>query len=134
MIQPDLMLDSIELEDLEGQNFDIKTMLGKPLVINYWATWCFPCLEELPEMERIKQEYGDKVGFLMVSDEGLEKLQKFKNKTNYTFTFLRGKKGFEQIEVRPTTYIFDKHGALVKQINGTIDVKELKILLSTLVE
>lgn len=90
-------------------------LLGKPLVINYWGTWCVPCIREFPAFDRIKKVWGTKANFIMVSDEGTQLIQSFKDKNPYRFTYLRTLKGFENINVRPTTFFYNKNGELIVQ-------------------
>lgn len=55
MIQPDVALTSMKMEDLNGQPVKIEQLLGKPIVINYWATWCAPCKQEFPFLKQQKR-------------------------------------------------------------------------------
>src|SRR3978361_191365 len=88
MVQPDVSLKNINVEDLNGKQVVISEMLGKPIVVNYWATWCGPCRQEFPEFEKVKKQWENKATFLMVSDETTEKIQDFKAKNLYSFTYL----------------------------------------------
>lgn len=130
MVQPDVSLNEMKLEDLSGKQISMVEMLGKPLVINYWATWCSPCLQEFPEFEKVKKQWESKVTFLMVSDETSQKIQTFKEKMPYSFNYLRGIKGFEKINVRPTTFIYNKNGELISKHTGSISEGALNEILN----
>lgn len=53
--------------DADGNTVRLSDMFGKPVVINFWATWCPPCKRELPDFDRLCREYGDRVVFMMVN-------------------------------------------------------------------
>lgn len=129
VVQPDISLNKMKIEDLNGKQADITGMVGKPIVINYWATWCVPCLKEFPEFETIKKQFEDKVTFLMISDEPTQTIQNFKDKKSYTFNYYRAISGFEDVMVRPVTFIYDKKGALVSKHAGTLNASELTEIL-----
>ena len=130
VIQPDVSLNEMQVEDLEGKQLKITEMLGKPIVINYWATWCIPCREEFPDFEKVKKQFEGKVVFLMVSDEKNTKIQDFKDKNPYSFTYLKAVKGFEDINSRPVTFIYDKNGQLIEKHVGTMDKDVLLKILN----
>lgn len=132
MIQPDVSLKNMQVEDLNGKPVIISEMLGKPIVINYWATWCAPCRQEFPGFESTKKQLKNKVTFLMISDETTQKIQNFKQKNLYSFTYLKAIKGFEEISSRPTTFIYNKNGELVTKLTGLINEKELIEILNKL--
>ena len=65
------------LEDLEGKEFDFKSTHNKVVLINFWATWCPPCIAEMPSLEKLHNDYKDKIIFLFVSNEEEEKIPKY---------------------------------------------------------
>lgn len=132
IVQPDVSLKNMKVEDLNSKPVIISEMLGKPIVINYWATWCAPCRQEFPEFEKVKKQWENKITFLMISDETTKTIQNFKEKNLYSFTYLRALKGFEDITSRPTTFIYNKKGELVTKRVGAIQEKELTEILSKL--
>ena len=128
-------LESLELKtsfiDLYENDIDLSSAFkeGK-IVISYWATWCGPCIKEMPSIkraEKILKDYG--YTFLLVSDETISKISKFKNEKNFDFNFLRSSKPFETLGVysMPTSYIFDENGKIIETIVGAIewDSKEM---------
>jgi cytochrome c-type biogenesis protein len=58
--QPRPQLPPIQLSDLTGQTFDLKQFLGAATVLNFWATWCGPCRVEMPELQKLYNEFGGK--------------------------------------------------------------------------
>ena len=92
--------------------------------ISYWATWCAPCIKEMPSMKRaeeILEDYG--YTFLLVSDETIDKISNFKNEMNFDLKFLKSNKSFESLGVyaMPTSYIFDENGKIVETIVGVVE-------------
>ncbi len=56
-----------ELSDFEGQMVRLSGLLGKPVLLNFWATWCPPCRKEMPDLERFHEQYGDKIVVLGIN-------------------------------------------------------------------
>ena len=134
-------LDSLQLKtsfiDLYDNNLDLSEYKKGKIVINYWATWCAPCIKEMPSMKRaeeILEEYG--YTFLLVSDETISKISSFKNEWNFDLNYLKSTKSFESLGVyaMPTSYIFDANGQLIETIVGAIEwdseemINKLKML------
>ena len=74
----------------EGTAVNLSDFYGKPIVVNFWATWCGPCKMELPAFEKLYQKYKDEVTFLMVNltddaDDTIEKVSAFVEENQYTF-------------------------------------------------
>ncbi len=110
--------------DLYENNLDLSVYKKGKIVINYWATWCAPCIKEMPgikKAEEILEEYG--YTFLLVSDETVSKISEFKNEWNFDFNFLKSSKSFETLGVyaMPTSYIFDENGQIIETIVGAIE-------------
>ena len=110
--------------DLYENNLDLSVYKKGKIVISYWATWCAPCIKEMPgikKAEEILEEYG--YTFLLVSDETVSKISEFKNEWNFDFNFLKSSKSFETLGVyaMPTSYIFDENGQIIETIVGAID-------------
>ena len=110
--------------DLNENNLDLSVYKKDKIVVSYWATWCAPCIKEMPGIKRaeeILEEYG--YTFLLVSDETLDEISDFKNEWNFNFNFLKSTKSFETLGVyaMPTSYIFDENGKIVETIVGAVD-------------
>ena len=110
--------------DLYENNLDLSVYKKGKIVISYWATWCAPCIKEMPGIKRaeeILEEYG--YTFLLVSDETVSKISEFKNEWNFDLNFLKSSKSFETLGVyaMPTSYIFDENGNIIETIVGAIE-------------
>ncbi len=134
-------LESLQVKtsfiDLFDNNLDLSIYKKGKIVISYWATWCAPCIKEMPSIKKaedILEEYG--YTFLLVSDETLNEISKFKNEWNFDFNFLKSTKSFETLGVyaMPTSYIFDENGKIIETIVGAIEwdseemINKLKML------
>src|SRR5207249_913170 len=60
---------AISLSDADGNTTDLTALRGKPVLINLWATWCEPCLREMPSLERLQSRLGDRIAVLAVSED-----------------------------------------------------------------
>ena len=123
--------------DLENKKVDLSSFKGKRIIINYWATWCSPCIKEMPallEAQNILQNHN--YIFLLVSNETITRISRFKDDKKYNFNFLKSSGPNEIIGIYslPTSYIFDEKGKKVETIVGTLDwdsdqtIKRLKTL------
>ena len=123
--------------DLYENNLDLSVYKGNKIVINYWATWCGPCIKEMPSIKRaeeILEDYG--YTFLLISDETISKISKFKNDRNLDFNFVKSIESYESLGIysMPTSFIFDENGKKIETIVGAIewDSEEMINKLKTL--
>ena len=118
------------LEDVEGNTFDYASTKGKVVLINFWATWCPPCIAEMPGLEKLYNDYNDKVVFLFVSNEDTEKVSKFLTKNNYSFNVYRPltqyPKNFNVSSI-PRTFLIDKKGIIVIDKTGASNWNSEKV-------
>ena len=118
-----LRLEDIQLETLEGQKIELTNYKGKTIFINFWATWCKPCLQEMPSIEKaMAQVSQDQVVFLFPSNETEEEISAFKEKRSFPFQYVQVK-NLEALNfyALPTTLIFDPAGKLVFSEEGFRD-------------
>ncbi len=109
-------LDKIELTDLQGNAIDLKDFKGKRVFLNLWATWCKPCIAEMPDLS-LANDILSKEGFvfLAASDESLEKINKFVKKYEFSFQFVKMNNSVYDLEISalPTSLIINAEGELV---------------------
>lgn len=108
-------LNQIELSDLSGKLVSMEQFKGKTVFINFWATWCKPCIKEMPSIQNAMEILkGENIEFLFASDELIEQIENFKSSNEYDFNYVRLENpGSLNIMALPTTYIFDPGGKLV---------------------
>ena len=120
--------------DADGNQVHLSDYLGKPVVVNFWASWCGPCQLEMPDFQETYLELGEEVQFLMINMTGgretLENAQAFIAEQGYTFPVF-----FDQdadaartygAYSLPTTYFIDAEGNAVAQATGAIDRETLQ--------
>ena len=123
------------MTDGEGNEVMLSDFFGKPIVLNFWASWCGPCQYEMPDFEEAYHQYGEEVQFLMVNltdgySETLNSAKAFLEDAGYTFpvyfdTLSDAAKTY-QIYSIPCTYFLDADGALVTRTVGMISADALQ--------
>ncbi len=110
--------------DLEGNPIALEDYKGKRVFINYWATWCRPCIEEMPDLLKLQAILvAENYVFLLASDESFEKIKKFKRARNFDFNFIKynGTYGEQQINALPVTFVYNEAGEQVFRFDGAMD-------------
>ena len=115
VIRQDREFDKVKLTDLKRRPIDLKQYEGKTVFINFWATWCKPCIEEMPSIEKVQNIMkNEDLVFLLASGESAEEIDAFRNAHDYKFNYARIENSEELgIQVLPTTFIFNPEGKLV---------------------
>jgi len=123
---------SFTLALLEGKSFQLSEYKGKPVLINFFASWCLPCREEMPVLVKIAREYGSKgVVFLGIAvDDTEEKMKDFIVKYDVVFPVGLDKtaevqKSFGLYGI-PTTYFIDKQGVINYFHSGAVTEELLR--------
>ena len=122
------------LTDLQGQSWTLRDLGGKVVLVNFWATWCPPCLKEMPDLERLYEQFKDQ-GFVIlgISDEDVNKVKPFIAKRNVTYPVLSdpGRKVNELFQINgiPKSFVYDRSGRLVAE---SIDMRTERQFLEML--
>jgi peroxiredoxin len=120
-------IPEIVLPDLQGEMFRLSQTRGSVVLVNFWATWCAPCIEEMPSLEKLHRTLEDK-GLRVVAvsvDDDRDVIERFRQEHGLTFTILHDE-GAEvahrfQTFKFPETYVIDREGRLVWKIIGPRD-------------
>ena len=123
--------DKSTFEDLDGNPIALSDFKGKRVLLNYWATWCRPCIEEMPAMLRAQDLLAkENYVFLLASDQSIEKIKTFKEKKNFDFTFLKynGSLTDMKINALPATFIYNESGKFMYRVDGATEWDSPKIL------
>ncbi len=110
------------LVDLNGEPVNFKSSIGKVAVVNLWATWCPPCIAEMPSFQKLYDQYGDRVDFYFVSTEEAAKLQQFLNKKHYRLPVYQPlDMAPQKLQSRslPTTIVISKKGKIAVNKKGS---------------
>ena len=128
-----------ELKSDLNTTLDFKETEGKVVFINFWATWCPPCIAEMPSLQLLYNDYKDKVVFLFVTNDDFSTVDNYKTKKDFNFEV------FNPINETPTelstrsiprTFIINKNGEIVVDESEAIDwnSNKVRILLDKLIE
>jgi thiol-disulfide isomerase/thioredoxin len=114
------------LRDLNGKELQLSSLRGKAVVLDFWATWCGPCREEMPKLERLSREFAnsDVVIIGIAVSESEDTVRKFIKKNKYTYPVLLTQEHdsvFDAYSVHgyPTLLIVDRNGTVVSSRLGT---------------
>ncbi len=126
------------LSDLDGNAYSLSDFRGKPVMINFWATWCGPCRVEMPEMQKAFEQYGPE-GFTILAlnqDESAETVQDFfYDQLNLTFTPLLDNNSIVAADygafgIYPTSFFIDSDGVVAAVHRGPATLEQIEAYLS----
>ena len=124
----------IIFQDTDGNKINLKKINSdKIYILNFWATWCAPCKEEMPSLDKLHAKDGIFVFPINLEDKNLKKTDKFYddlNITNLNIYFDEGLKLTKAFSIRgvPTTIIFNKNKDEVARIKGSVDFSDKKFI------
>jgi len=110
--------------DLEGENINLDDFKGKRLLVNFWATWCTPCLQEMPSLVEAQEILKDEnYVFLFPTSDDIEKIKVFNKSKNYPLQFLHFTSTLDKLNIYalPATLIYNTKGKMVKRIDGATE-------------
>ena len=128
---------------MDGKEITLYESFGKPLVVNFWATWCPPCKAEMPDFEELYKEYGDRVNFMMINmtdgnRDTVDGVKAFIEDSGYTFPVycdsdLSAAYAYSVSSI-PMTLFFDAEGNLLNSNVGMISEVQLEGMLLRMTE
>lgn len=115
-------LPEFELKDLNGNKFSSFQLIGKPTLLNYWAIYCAPCVAEIPELNKLKEKYGDRMNFIALTENICkdDDLIEFTGKHPFNFILLENAEFYKKslkIRAIPRNLFIDKEG-YIRYIQG----------------
>ncbi len=129
--------------DLEGNSHKLSDFQGKPVILNFWASWCGPCKSEMPEFQSFYETYGEEIHFLVVNltdgvQETLEKASGYIADQGYTFpvyfdTSMEAANAYG-ISAIPMTFFLDAEGYVETAFRGAISENQLQQAVDLLLE
>lgn len=125
---PDLVMQDVST----NETIRLSDLRGQVVFLNFWATWCPPCRREMPAMETLQKEMGDRVRVIALGGdyrESPEQLAAFAKDLGLTFTVTYDKaEGFDKYRVMglPTTLLIDQHGIIRTRHTGALTIEQMR--------
>jgi len=108
-------------QDMDGKPVKLADYAGKKVFVNFWASWCAPCIKEIPSINRAATALANEnFVFLLASDESLDTIKNFLLDRGFAGNFVKmdGFVGSVGVDVMPTSVLYDEHGAVVRSWQG----------------
>ena len=129
-----ILAPDFTIYDEDGNSVQLHDYFGKPIVLNFWASWCGPCKMEMPDFQEKYLELGDEIHFLMVNMTGgretLDSATAFIDEQTYTFPVFYDLDADAAMTYGvyslPTTYFIDSQGCAIARATGAIDAATLQ--------
>jgi thiol-disulfide isomerase/thioredoxin len=136
-VKPGDEAPDFNLKDAQGKPWSLKGLRGRPVLLNFWATWCPPCVEEMPSLENLSRRVGDRLQVVTVSlDEDWETVKKFFPRGTGLSILLDVEKEVPKrygTEKYPETFLIDSSGRLQQLFyQAKWDSAEAALCLETL--
>lgn len=122
-----------ELKDINGETYKLSDYKGQTVVLNFFATWCQPCIDEAPELEAFGKEYSDAKLIIIAKGESKKRMEKYISETKSELLYLLDTKEETSNEYsvigQPDTLIINKDGIVVERFTGPTTKKRLVELI-----
>jgi thiol-disulfide isomerase/thioredoxin len=125
------------LKGINVPDYDFSKGKGKVVLVNFWATWCMPCVAEMPSMESLYKDYGDKVDFILVTSDNPDKIMPFLAKKGFTmpiYNQLTKNPTQFDTETIPRTFLISKSGKIIIDASrADWDTKKIRKIIDDLI-
>ena len=125
----------VAVRTLDGKTVSLSQFKGKVVMLNFWATWCPPCREEMPSMDALHQKFKDNPDFVLLPvsiDEEAQTVGEFMKRNNYTMPVYHDPNkdagSVYGITGVPETFIIDKKGVIAEKVIGPLDWMKPEVL------
>jgi thiol-disulfide isomerase/thioredoxin len=138
--KPGFLAPAFEIKGKDGKTYSVGGKREKPLMLNFWASWCGPCELEAPELKNVYEKYKDDFdlyGINTTDQDNLADAEKFVKQYKLTFPILFDKDGKISKQFHfsgiPTSFLIDRNGVVVEVIN-LLTPKQLEQKIKTLIK
>lgn len=127
-------LSSIQFKDIQGKTIDLGDLKGKVIFLNFWATWCPPCLAEMPAVNKLYENFKNDAGVVFIladADGDLKKSQQFMDRKKYGLPVYAVSTAVPDLIFQgslPTTLVFDKEGRISYKESGAANYADPKFI------
>ena len=119
---------SFSVRTVEGKMVRLSELRGRPVVIDFWATWCVPCRATLPQLDTLQSRYRDQGLFVLglsVDDDGLQLVRRYAGRLGLRYPIALASENvldlYGPIRMIPTTFFIDRRGIIARRVVGSID-------------
>jgi peroxiredoxin len=134
-------LSVVAFRTLDGEAITREELLGKVILVNAWATWCAPCVLEMPGFQRVYEDYRDQ-GFLVLGvsrdHEGPEKVRAFLREKGITYPIAMAAQvdlgGITEVQILPTSFLIGRDGTIRHRIEGIYPGPALRLAVRRLLD
>jgi len=127
-----------ELRGLNTPDYSFEQARGRVVLVNFWATWCMPCVAEMPGLQALYEDYGDKVDFVLLTTDDKAKTLAFLQEHHFSFPVYHAVGGIPQefhTQTIPRSFLLDKKGYIVIDTGrADWDTAKVRKLLDDLLE
>jgi thiol-disulfide isomerase/thioredoxin len=134
-VSPLLPAPAVSFADLAGNTVSLSEFTGKIVLVNLWATWCEPCLREMPSLERVQSRLGDKIAVVAISEDrgGSKSVEPYIDKLGLKSVkiYLDPKSAMERafkVQGLPTSFLIDRKGRVLGRVEGAAEWDAPKLL------
>lgn len=110
--------------NLEGRTISLEDYQGEVIFLNFWATWCPPCRAEMPSIQKLYNDYSDRIAFILVSNEEKQRVEEYFNEFNYSLPVYTQRSALPDVfnvKSIPTTYLINRSGEIILEKTGAAD-------------
>lgn len=136
VVPPEVL--AAQWKDLDGQTRSLAEFKGRPLVLNFWATWCAPCVAEMPDLQRIQTEYAARgVQVVGMGIDAVPAMRRFRDEHKLQLILLAAGAGGTELARQlgnpsgalPFTVLIDANGRIAQRRLGQVSADELRAWL-----
>ncbi|MBJ6362534.1 TlpA family protein disulfide reductase [Paenibacillus sp. MAHUQ-46] len=131
----------ISLNGLDGKTYSFESLNGKPVIINFWASWCGPCKTEAPDLVRTYEKYSKQIEIYAVNItavDSLDEAKAFVAEYGFSFPVLLDLDGSVtqryQVKPIPTTFFVNGKGIITDQVIGAVDPQDMERKIKRLIK